>query len=207
MGDDKQLGRVFGVLFTVGVALSGLGAVIAPALVDAVGLRTSLALTGLVLPLIALAALAGVRSIDARTQPPAEAIDALLGLELLRVLPPITIEKLAARCQIVDAEAGATIVTEGERADCFYVILHGSADVLKQSVQINRLGPGDHFGEIALLAGSVRTATVRCTDHTRLLTVSGASFVDAVTGNHEAFTATSGVIDHRLRNDADAGLA
>jgi MFS family permease len=207
MGDDKQLGRVFGVQFTVGVALSGLGAVLAPVLVDAVGLRTSLAITGLVLPLASLAALGRLRSIDARTEPPAETIDALLGLELLHMLPPVTIEKLAARCQVLDVEAGVTIVTEGESADCFYLIVHGSADVSKRSVHLNRLGPGDHFGEIALLAGSVRTATVRTTEPTRVLSLSGTSFVDAVTGHHETFTTAAGVIDDRLRHDGDAGVA
>jgi MFS family permease len=198
MGDDKQLGRVFGVLFTVGAALSGLGAVLAPALVDWVGLRWSLAITGLVLPATSLLALARLRSIDLRNQPDPDVIDALLDIELLNVLAPVTIEKLATSSTIVEHPAGRAVVIEGQIADSFYVILQGSADVTRESVQLTTLKAGDYFGEIALLTNVTRTATVRCGQSTRLLVLPGSAFLDAVCGNAQAFTATSTVVDARL---------
>ena len=56
LGADRNLGRVFGVLFTFGIAMGGLGALAAPVLVSAFGLRPVLVLVGAILPGLALAA-------------------------------------------------------------------------------------------------------------------------------------------------------
>jgi CRP-like cAMP-binding protein len=58
------------------------------------------------------------------------------------------------------------IVREGDAADAFYIVTGGSVEVLLrhpsgQEIVVNRLSRGDHFGEIALLRGGTRTATVR----------------------------------------------
>ena len=55
---------------------------------------------------------------------------------------------------------GATIVKEGDPGDSFYVILEGQAKVLRGGRTINRLIPGDFFGEISLLDGGERSASV-----------------------------------------------
>ena len=56
---------------------------------------------------------------------------------------------------------GATIVREGDPGDSFYVVLGGEAKVLNRAGKvINRLVPGDFFGEISLLDGGARTATI-----------------------------------------------
>jgi CRP-like cAMP-binding protein len=57
--------------------------------------------------------------------------------------------------------AGANVVKEGEMGDAFYVILEGEAKVVNRSGRAaNRLYPGDFFGEISLLDGGPRTASV-----------------------------------------------
>ena len=59
-----------------------------------------------------------------------------------------------------DYMQGATIVKEGTEADAFYVILSGIARVSLRGRKINQLMPGDYFGEISLIDGGTRTASV-----------------------------------------------
>jgi CRP-like cAMP-binding protein len=56
--------------------------------------------------------------------------------------------------------AGASLVKEGTEGDAFYVIIEGLAKVVSGRRTIHRLMPGDYFGEISLLDGGVRTASV-----------------------------------------------
>ena len=70
------------------------------------------------------------------------------------------IKKLAALCDVGDYMSGAAIVKQGDPGDAFYVVLKGQAKVTSNGRFIGRLVPGDHFGEIAVLDGGERTATV-----------------------------------------------
>jgi len=70
------------------------------------------------------------------------------------------IRKIAALCDVGDYMAGASIVKQGDPGDAFYVVLKGQAKVSSNGRFIGRLVPGDHFGEIAVLDGGERTATV-----------------------------------------------
>ena len=73
----------------------------------------------------------------------------------------------AVQSVAIDAEfeAGDPIVTEGEPGDCFYVVVSGRATVDRGGEPIGELEPGDFFGEIALLDGRPRTASVTATEH------------------------------------------
>src|SRR5438034_1724998 len=70
------------------------------------------------------------------------------------------IRKVASLCDVGDYMAGASIVKQGDSGDAFYVVLKGQAKVTSNGRFIGRLVPGDHFGEIAVLDGGERTATV-----------------------------------------------
>lgn len=65
--------------------------------------------------------------------------------------------------------AGSTVATEGEQGVGFFVIEHGEAKVTIGGQERGRLGPGDYFGEVALIAGSDRTATVTAESDLRCL--------------------------------------
>jgi CRP-like cAMP-binding protein len=65
---------------------------------------------------------------------------------------------------------------EGEPGREFYVLLEGTAKVTKNGRKINELGPGDFFGEIALVSRSGRTATVTTTSPARALVITDRDF-------------------------------
>jgi voltage-gated potassium channel len=67
------------------------------------------------------------------------------------------------------ARKGEVIAGRGEKADAMYFIVSGKVDVELPDADDVALGPGEFFGEIALLTGEERTATVRACDDTQLL--------------------------------------
>ena len=68
---------------------------------------------------------------------------------------------------------GQSLVSEGAAGYVFFVIAEGTAGVERDGVFLRELGPGDHFGEIAILDGGRRTATVVATSDVRILAMFG----------------------------------
>jgi CRP-like cAMP-binding protein len=67
---------------------------------------------------------------------------------------------IARHAQIAELPAGAVLIEEGEPGDALFVILEGEAVVQHASVEVSRVGPGAYFGEMAILDGEPRSATV-----------------------------------------------
>jgi ATP-binding cassette subfamily B protein len=70
------------------------------------------------------------------------------------------IREIAALAHLLRFDDGAVIVPEGEEGQGFYLVMSGEARVLQNGSEVNRMRPGDFFGEIALLEGKPRTASV-----------------------------------------------
>lgn len=70
------------------------------------------------------------------------------------------LKQIAALATVDNYMEGATIVKEGESGDSFFLVLSGQAKVLVRKRNVNRILPGDHFGEISLLDGGPRSASV-----------------------------------------------
>jgi CRP-like cAMP-binding protein len=87
-------------------------------------------------------------------------------IELLRTVPlfsdlkPKDLKRIAKAMTDKRVEAGDTITEEGRKGIGFFLIESGTAKVSIGGVEKRSLGPGDHFGEIALIADIPRTATV-----------------------------------------------
>ena len=79
----------------------------------------------------------------------------------------------------IEIGAGVTVITEGDVADAFYVVLSGHLDVFNGDRQVNELDAGDWFGEIGLLEGRPRTATVIARNRVALYRIGGAAFLEA----------------------------
>ena len=77
--------------------------------------------------------------------------------------------EVAACMREVTVDAGTTLATEGDNAYEVFVIETGDADVHKGGQVVRKLGPGDVFGEIGLLATGTRTASVVATSPMRLV--------------------------------------
>lgn len=67
---------------------------------------------------------------------------------------------IARHAQMAELPAGAELIREGEPGDALFVIVEGTAIVQRDSVELNRVGPGAYFGELAILDGEPRSATV-----------------------------------------------
>src|SRR6266566_857306 len=67
---------------------------------------------------------------------------------------------IARHAQIAELPAGVELIVEGEPGDALFVILDGRAIITKDSVEVNRVGPGASFCELAILDGEPRSATV-----------------------------------------------
>ena len=98
--------------------------------------------------------------------------------DLLRHLPAEDMEPLLDRVQLCDATAAEIVFRYGEPGDALYIVADGAVEVLNadSSRVLAELGAGQAFGEMALLNGGTRTATIRAKADTRLLRIGKADF-------------------------------
>ena len=80
-------------------------------------------------------------------------------------------DRLASVCSDLEVEAGSRLVSEGDFGYAMFAIVRGTAEVSKDGAALRALGPGDVFGEIAILSGGRRTATVTATSPMELVVV------------------------------------
>ncbi len=100
----------------------------------------------------------------------------LVALPPFAHLDPVAIAALAAHGSWVLAGPGEVIVAQGEAGDAFYVVQAGQLDVAESGRRVRTLAPGAHFGEVALLLDTARTATVAATTPARLFRLDRVGF-------------------------------
>jgi CRP-like cAMP-binding protein len=83
---------------------------------------------------------------------------------------------VAAIADEIDLPEGKELTKEGAPGREFFVLVEGSADVIRKGRRINRLQKGDFFGEIALVHDAPRTATVKATSPVRALVITERNF-------------------------------
>lgn len=106
-------------------------------------------------------------------------------IPLFRNVPEEGLKELAGEFTTEYFEADRVVVSQGEVARRFYIIVRGAISVTTEGyegrpVEVSRLEDGDHFGEIALLSGSLRSATVTTTLPTTLLSLTRHVFLKFV---------------------------
>jgi MFS family permease len=198
LAPDRVLGRVFGALEGALIATMALGAALMPFLIDGPGLRTALAVVSLLVGLPALALLPAARGVDRRLTAPPE-LGLLSSLPIFAPLGPAVLDGLARRLVREEVPAGTVILAEGDVGERFYVIESGRVEVTHGEMPVRHEGPGDYFGEIALLRDVRRTATVTATEPTVLLSLERAPFLEAVTGSAESARVVEEVVSFRTR--------
>ena len=195
---DEVLARVFGLLESL-VALSiGVGAIVASLVVDEAGVRPALVAIGLLCPVLAVASWRRLRGMDRSIGVRDHDIDMLQTVAMLNVLPLPAIEQLARGLEPVDVPAGHDVVQQGDVGEHYFVIESGEAEVIGDGQVVATLGPGEGFGEIALLRRIRRTATVRATSELRLQALRSDHFLPVVLGYTPSSLEAGTVVDSRL---------
>jgi MFS family permease len=196
---DEVLARVFGVIQFTWLSSVGIGGLLAPVLIDAFGIEEALIITGAFLPVLVLLLGRAVMKIDAQAAAPeAQELRILSGVPIFAPLPGAALEHIAGRLVPLRIDPGTVVVREGDAGDRFYVIVEGEVDVTAEGAPVSTLGPGDYFGEIALIKDVPRTATVTAKTPLVLYALEREDFLATVTGHAPSAKAAESVIGARL---------
>lgn len=112
-------------------------------------------------------------------------------LKIFRAIPLFSrlsdddLSAIASHAKVVSYNAGEALVEEGTKGQTFYSVLHGALEVTRgdpnvKATVVARLGPGDCFGETAMLQDGVRTATVRATSPVEVIELPSQAFEQVV---------------------------
>ena len=178
---DRILSRVFGVLEGAKEAGAAVGAILAPLLVTALGLRGGILAAGLFLPVAVILLTARIRAVDRAVRLPERELTLLRSLDIFAPLPGPMLEGIATRLVPVVAKPGVVLIREGDPGDRLYIVDEGEVEVSRDGRAVTTLGPGSYFGEIALLRNVPRTATVTASTPTTLLALERVDFHEAIT--------------------------
>lgn len=192
------LARVFGILEALIMAGSAVGALITPLLISVAGTTMAIVGVGAMLPLLALVAGRRLFALDASAHVPVVEIGLLRSLPLFSALPPPQIEGLARSLVAISVAAGEAIVTQGDDGDRYYAIAAGEFEVVRDDRRVGTLGRGEGFGEIALLHGVIRTATVRALSQARVYALEEEPFLEVLTGHPATRTTAHAIAAERL---------
>lgn len=193
------MGRMFGLMESVTLAGLAAGALLAPIVSNAVGVEAAFALFGLVLPAAVGTMWRMLRSADSSVSVPVAILELLRRIEFVAGMEPEAIEALARGSRTSAAAAGETIVVEGEPGDNMYVVVSGLVEVTRQGRTLASLGPGDMFGEVALLSANPRIATVTTSEPTSLVVVPKPALVAALATDPTAARALEQLAASRRR--------
>jgi MFS family permease len=195
--DDEVLARVLGALWGLAMAGLAVGSIAASVLLEVAGNRVALIAIGAILPAATLFAWARLSALDRTAVAPAE-LARIAAVPMFEPLPVATKEQLARRLERRDVPAGTIVVRAGDAGDSFYLVGEGQLEVSVPGGDTRACGPGDYFGEIALLRDVPRTATVRAVTDATLFVLGRDHFLTAVTGHEAGHAAGERVVATRL---------
>jgi MFS family permease len=185
------LGRICGMQDSLQAASQLAGSLLAPLVVALAGLPVALVAFGGGLVVVALCCAPSMRPLDAQSAVSAAALQprvaVLSRLALFDGAPRAALELVAGDLREGRVAAGTVVVREGDAPDDLFVVRRGAYDVMsapagrEEPVVLAHLGEDDWFGEIGLVEGRPRNATVVATSDGELWRIPGASFLDALT--------------------------
>ncbi len=204
--DNEVLGRVFACLQSLMLGALAIGSLVTPALVGWLGSRGALIAVGALGPVVLIPLWPSLRRVDDEAVIADEPLALLRRIEIFAELPEPVLERLAAGATSISVAAGGVVVSRGEVGNHFYAVAAGKAVVeLDDDGTTRELGPGDFFGEIALLRDVPRTATVRALEPLHLFAVERDEFLLAVTGHAPTFATAENIVTTRLPAGVLAG--
>ena len=183
-----MLARVFGLQDSVSSVAQLFGSLAAPFLVSGVNLEASLWIVG-GLAVAASLLLAGplhglATSCDDQRKRYAPITARLRSLSIFGDARQAALERIARAAGSRTVAAGQLVFAEGDDADEFFVVVNGTGSVHKAGRgEVDRVDVDDWFGEVGLLRGAPRNATVSAIDDLDLLVIPGSVFLEALTTN------------------------
>jgi len=202
---EELLARTFGAFESLVALTVAIGSLVAPPVIDLLGIRGALVVLGLVAPTLVALSWRRLRKIDASIAHRDEEIGVLNKVSMFRPLPMPAIDSLALHLGHAHIAAGQEVFHQGHDGDRFYVIQDGEAEVIGDGRLIRTLGRGDGFGEIALLHDAPRTTTVRARTPLELYTLDRRDFVVTIGGYQSSAREANTLVDDRLREFTPAG--
>jgi predicted MFS family arabinose efflux permease len=183
---DAARGRAIGVIETVSIGAYAAGSLILPIAAAPVGLPLLLGgcAAACLASIAAGVALLGPGAGRESTMSPAAA--RFVALPVFAGLSPVRLEAAAMRLRPDRVAAGTVVIHQGDTADHLYFIVDGQFDVTQNAAaggpaqHLRTMGPDELFGEIGLLTGAPRSATVSATTDADLLTLDGSDFLALV---------------------------
>lgn len=111
-----------------------------------------------------------------RSQIDLSVVEQLRNVYIFNEVSPRHLEKIAQQGKVVQHEPGHTIMTEGRTALGFHLLLEGEAEILLHGEVRKVVGPGEYVGEIAVIDGKPRSATVRARSDVKAWAISDTAF-------------------------------
>ena len=105
-----------------------------------------------------------------------EVVQCLQNVALFRLLAPFEIRRLVRSSTTKRWADGEEILSEGGAPTGFFLVLDGAANVIKRAAQVDTLSSGDYFGEISLIDGGARTATILADGEVETMEISAGMF-------------------------------
>jgi MFS family permease len=199
------LGRVMSLADVVCLVAVLVAGVVAAALEETWGLHQALYVVGFGFPCLAFF---GVRSLLrsdranlAAHQALAPRVALLEQLDLLAAANRAVLEGLARAVHVVEVPGPTEVVREGDPAVAMWVLVDGEATVTSHGQPIRALGPGSYFGEIGILRGFPRTATVRTTGPAVLWRIAGEDFRLAIEAGAASASLVRTTVSRLARTD------
>ncbi len=130
----------------------------------------------------------------------------LSSAEIFREIPEPALRELAARLELIDLQAGETLIRQGDAGDCMYLIVSGRVQVVNidpahEEKVLAELGPGQSIGELALWTGDLRSSTVRTTSIARVAKLTREDLNYFAKNHPEAVEAIDRFVGIRLRKN------
>src|SRR4051794_34208831 len=104
------------------------------------------------------------------------AADVLAAVDLFQSLSKKELQRVMSMAKELSFDVGTEVVTEGDEDGRFFLIIAGDARIAKGKRTLATLGPGDYFGEISLIDGEPRSATVIATSDLQTLSLARWNF-------------------------------
>ena len=140
-----------------------------------------------------------------------ETIELLAGCNLLRHLPPEDIEEILPCIRTRRLEQDEVLFRKGDVGDALYIVEKGTVEVIDEGAEgsdarvLAKLNAGEAFGEMALLSGGVRTATIRARGEADLLAIEKQDFDDLIANDHQLKAAVEQLSHNRAVENLAAG--